>query len=448
MPISAKNVVAANAEAIKKKIKDGIGQQQREWRVNGHDRLVLVTRPTGRGVFYFIYRPQHGKKQRKLRLGEFPSYTLAEAIKDALERRLQVEKGGDPALDRTQQNASLTFQALAQEFLTKGSLSATTQQTYKWTFDKDVYPQIGDKPASAVTEDDIFAICAKIRSRGAVHQPQRTKTAISGAYDWGRTRGYVKSNPTKNVPYQGDGESRRDRVPSDDEIRAIWHAPTKTRMSLAMTIIIKLGILLGQRRTQIAGTRVSELKDLDGTKPTWVIKASEKRLGKTVLEGRMKNKTEQRVYLSRQAAMLFAKASQECSFNDYVFPAATDRVKEGRTRKPHIHGESVSKAVARICESENIDDVIFHDMRRAITTHLGNRGDVSESVQRMILHHEAQGVTGRVYDQASRESQLRHAWQLWADHVEKIVCISQSTVGDPPAEPSHEAEALFNIDCP
>ena len=59
--------------------------------------------------------------------------------------------------------------------------------------------------------------------------------------------------------------------------------------------------------------------------------------------------------------------------------------------------------------------------RRAITTFLGDRDDVSDRVLDMILHHTRDDVTGAHYDKARREKQLRKAWQLWANQIEKVV---------------------------
>lgn len=434
MPIKAKKRVVANIEAIKRKIREQKDQPQAEWRVEGHDGLVLITRPSGVGIFHFFYRPQLGGKQRKPKIGEFPTVSLADAIRSAMELRLQVEKGGDPALDRAVQKASMTFKELAEKFLAESDLADTTRQTYTWTFKKDVYPIIGDKPASTVTADFIFAICDSIRKRGTTRQQQATKTAIGGVYKWGITRGYVKTNPTRDVPNQAEGKSERDRVPTDAEIAALWNAPDGTRMSAAMRIIIRLGILVGQRRTQIAGTRAVELRDLDGERPMWVIPARATKRGKAVGSARTKNAEAQTVHLSTQAAALFAEALGTCSNGEYVFPADTDRVRNGKTRKPHIHGESVTKAITRARTEDDalkqaranaaadvgaseIEELTFHDLRRAIASYLGNREDVSDRVIQMILHHEPDDVTGRHYDKAKREAQLRRAWQLWADHV-------------------------------
>ena len=74
-----------------------------------------------------------------------------------------------------------------------------------------------------------------------------------------------------------------------------------------MRLIIQLAMLTGQRRTEVAGARLSELHGLEGQEPAWIIPGDVNKRG-NILEGRTKNGREQRVPLSRQAAELFRRA--------------------------------------------------------------------------------------------------------------------------------------------
>jgi hypothetical protein len=66
----ASNVVAFNDPAVRKTVREGRGVPQKEWRVGDVSGLVLITQPSGTGVFYFFYRNSLGKN-RKLRMGEY-----------------------------------------------------------------------------------------------------------------------------------------------------------------------------------------------------------------------------------------------------------------------------------------------------------------------------------------------------------------------------------------
>lgn len=431
----AKNEIVANEESVKRKIKEGAGQKPAEWRLKGQPGLVLRTYPSGVGAFYAYYR-QHGKR-RKLRLGDFGPVPLRDALRRAREVHAAVDQGGDPALERASVKASMTFRELTETFMTDAGRSETTCTLYRDVLSRDAFPLFGDKPAAAVTDDDIFAMCRRIKARGTDRVAQLTKSAVGGVYRFGIRNGYVKSSPTKDVPNQQEGKSIRKKVPTDAEIAALWHAPEMSgRTSVAIKLIIRLAILTGQRRTEVAGAKVSEVKD-----GVWTIPAVDKRRKAAPSDGRrMKNGQEQRVYLSAQAAALFDEALRECSDGTYFFPSQGVRGKpDQKTRKPHIHGDSVTQAVRELCAKAGVEDVRIHDMRRAVTTFLGERDDVSGRTLDMIIHHKRSddrdedrttAVTGTHYDMSKRAGQLRHAWQAWADHVDTLVTAGAATAGN------------------
>ena len=417
MPTKASKTVPAKTEAIKAKIAQGKGRPQAEWRVDGEPGLVLITRQTGVGVFFLIYRPKHGGKQRKLRLGEFPATTLAAARSLALEARAKIDQGADPAIERSALRASETFEVLAKRMLAEAPLSAKTRKDYADALGRDAYPVIGSKPSALVTPDDVHEVCRRPKERGAKVQAQRTKAAISSVYRWAIKQRLVKRNPGREAPNQLDHKPvPRTRVPTEAELAKIWREANKApRLSTQVKLIIKLAILTGQRRTEVAGARVAEL-DLE--QGTWTIAASVIKADRVVTEGRMKGKRQQTVYLSTQAAKLFGEALTTCSDGVHLF-AADDRKNE--TRTGHISGESVSRAMARLRNEAGIDNLTIHDMRRAIGNFLKNNG-IGREVRDLILHHKDMSVDGEHYSAtATMEKQCRGAWQLWADHVSKVV---------------------------
>lgn len=239
-------------------------------------------------------------------------------------------------------------------------------------------------------------------------------------YRWALRERLVKANPCKDIGRRSPKVART-RTPTDGELKALWHAADRadTKLSAALKLIIRLAIVTGQRRTEVAGARVSELQ-LDGDAPLWVIPGDVNKRGK-IIEGRTKNGREQRVPLGHQAVELFREAVRECGDGEYVFPADTSKVKIGGTpRTPHINGDSVSMAMRRLREAVDVEDVSIHDMRRAISNWLKDQG-VSREVRDLILNHKDPSVTEEHYSATARmERQVRQALQMWADHVWKI----------------------------
>ena len=427
MPRAARNTVPAKAESIRKRIKDQMDKPACNWRVEGHDGLTLVTYPTGAAAWWFVFRLR-GDKQRKIKLGDVSSMTLAQAAQKALEYRADVGRGANPQHTR---HAGLTFKKLAEQCLAEHpSLAATTRRNYAYCLKADVYPEIGHKPASSVKPDDIAAICRRIKTKQKIVHAQRVKTTIGGVYAWGMRESLVGINPARAVPNQQTVRSVRNRLPSDDEIRTVWQAvDAAPRMSRAMRIIIKLAIVTGLRRKEIAGARVDELSG-----DTWTIRGDVAKAGRIVDEGRMKSGREQVVYLSRQARVLFDESLKDCANAKYVFASDPLGNAKSQVKYPHINADSVSRAMRRLCDDAQIEDLHLHDMRSAIVSRLDD-ADVQESIQNAILHHTPQDVTSVHYRRSKREVRLRAAWQIWADYVERVVS------GQPAVTPVSNDEA-------
>jgi integrase len=271
-----------------------------------------------------------------------------------------------------------------------------------------------------VTTDYIIKICKSIEATGAQVQSERTKATIGGVYRWAIRQRLVKANPTKDIGRRSP-KVARERNPTDAGLTALWQATERadTKLSKAMKLIVKLGILCGQRRTEVCGARVSELR-LEGDAPVWVIPGDVNKRGK-IIEGRTKNGREQHVPLSPQAVGLFRQALSECGDGEFVFPADMSKVKIGKTpRTPHINGESVSMAMRRLREAAGVEDISIHDKRRAISNWLKDQG-VSREVRDLILNHKDPSVTESSYSQSARmEKQVRQAMQMWSDHVWEI----------------------------
>jgi len=331
--------------------------------------------------------------------------TLAEAIQKAMEARARVGRGEDP---KAGAKARMTFQEATERLLASGTLKQTTSGEYRRALYKDAIPLFGAKDVTAVSEDDIYAMLRRIEKRDSKRQADVTKMAVAGVFKPLRKLGYVKRSPTRDIPNLYKSEPR-EHVASDDEIRTLWK--DSERLSPAMRFIIRLTILTGQRRKEVAGAKVSEVVG-----DRWVVPASVKAKGRIVTEGRMKNSEEQTVYLSTQAVVLFGEARLTCADGTYFFASEKPG---GRTS--HIHVESVSRAVRRIRRS----NVVLHDLRRSAETWMVENGYIDALTSGKILHHKRQDVTGKHYDKAKHEAALTKAWQAWADHVEQLVARSE-----------------------
>ena len=255
--------------------------------------------------------------------------TLAQALGEAERLRPLIRQGADPVSQKAANREALTFADLAAERLDKGDpLRPGTQRDYRHVLGKDVLPAIGNIPAKAVTRDDVIRVLDVISARGSNRRADTARTVISSIFSHGLDRGIVSENPASGLRNRHDYQPR-DVIASPADIRLLWSAMDdgEAAMSAAVATIVRLALLTGLRRTEIAAARREEL-DLNSESPVL-----------TIPRGRAKNRNAHRVPLSRQAASLFRQAVEAAGDSEFVFP--------GERSLSHIASRSVSKAMER-----------------------------------------------------------------------------------------------------
>ena len=300
-----------------------------------------------------------------------------------------------------------------------------TKSDYREALERDVLKALGSVAAEDITGTQIARVLEYIESRPPAyvdrkkwHPPKdykgrnaahKARCALGSIYRWGVKRQLIATSPCMGLGYIQRPVVRERKV-TDAELAKLWDAlDTVTGMSVPMRSLIRLVILTGQRSSEVAGARTSEL-ELNGAKPRWAISAA-----------RMKRKRSQTIALSCQAAKIFSKVL-EGSASELVFPAdeqRSDRLEGSGPRKPHIHGESVSKAMTRLCAHAGLQNLRAHDMRKALATWASDNGILPHVID-YILHHAPRTTTGAHYDFSTMDPLVRPALQLWADHIEAV----------------------------
>ena len=246
-------------------------------------------------------------------------------------------------------------------------------------------------PLHQIARRDVAARLTEIAEHHGPMSGNRARAALHGFFVWAMQQGLVETNPVAGTAAPAP-EVRRDRVLSDDELRAVW--------ALAGDLgdfgtIVQLLILTGQRREEVGGMTWQEL-DLE--RALWSIPAE-----------RSKNRQAHEVPLSSPALMLLQSRLRDDK-RDLVF---------GIGKGPF---SGWSKAKARLDTRSGVQDWRLHDLRRTVVTGMAETGiqpHIIESVVNHISGHKA-GVAG-VYNRATYSSEKRSAMAAWADHVQTVV---------------------------
>ena len=393
-------------KAIKKAVRERLPTVT-EYRIEGARGLVLLVLPSGTATWYFHYNAEVGKKRerRKLKIGRLDEVSLAQALGEAERLRPLIRQGGDPVSQKIANREAMTFADLAAERLEKGDpIRPSTRRDYLHVLGKDVLPAIGNIPAKAVKRDDVIRILDVISSRGANRRADTARTVISSIFSHGIDRGLVSDNPASGLRNRHDYQPR-DVIATPDDIRWLWTAMDDglAAMSPNIATIVRLALLTGLRRTEIAAARKTEL-DFVSSSPVL-----------TIPRGRAKNRNEHRVPLSAQAASLFRQAVEAAGNSEFVFP--------GERNLSHIASRSVSKAMERTRAKLEIKDITMHDLRRTVGTYMSQYG-VPKDVHERILNHGGTrkgSITESVYNRYEYDAEKRAALELWADALDGII---------------------------
>ena len=401
-------LLPANLKSIQKAVRAAASAGTPvEFRVEGARALVLNVLPSGTATWYVHYDVVTGRQRsrRKHKIGRLDEVSLADAIAEAERLRPAIRKGADPASDRVTERTAMTFSDLVEARFDQGdALRPATEEDYRHVLGRDVLPRLGPLPAKSVTRDHIIAVLDTIAARGSTRRADTARAVISSVFSFGLDRGLVEANPASGLRNRHDNQPR-DVVAGPDQIRLLWRSMEEGTavMSESMKDIVRLALLTGLRRAELAATRREDL-DLTSAMPLL-----------TIPRGRAKNRNRHRVPLSPQAAAIFRNAVARAGESLLVFP--------GERPDASILPRSVSRAMQRTRERLGIADITMHDLRRTAGTFMSQLG-VPRDVRGRVLNHGGKrsgNLTDGVYNRYEYDAEKRAALELWADALDSML---------------------------
>lgn len=258
-------------------------------------------------------------------------------------------------------------------------------------------PHIGAKRIGDVTKHDILSVLDGIVDRGSPVTANCVLAVMRKLFNWASdVRSLIVVSPCKGIGAP-TAELSRDRVLSDDEIRAAWAAFDDT--GLPVGPLAQLLLLTGQRLSQVAEAQWSEI-DLEAK--TWKIPKE-----------RTKNGRAHEVPLS-DAAVEFIRALPRIEGRaGYVFTATG--------AQPVSNLKRLREALRRAASERDVAPTL-HDLRRTVATNLQKLG-VRLEVTEAVLNHVSgsrKGIVG-VYQRHEYAEEKRAALEAWANELDAIV---------------------------
>ena len=361
--------------------------------------LYLVVQPTGRKAWAVRYRFEG--KPRKLTLDA--GLTLASARKAATDALHELERGNDPAALKFDAEAKAekaatererdTVQRLAEQFIEKYAKRKTRPSSWRQAehvFNNIVLPAWRGRVVHDIQRRDIRELVENV----AVDRPvmaNRALAHLSRFFNWLCEQDIVAASPCAGVKPPAK-ENARDRVLSDDEIKALWHACDA--IGGAVSPVVKLLLLTGQRCGEVVGMRRSEISG-----DVW-----------TLSPARTKNKERHEVPLSGRALAIIE--AMPAIDEDFVFTSS-------KTKR--LGNMSHAKA-ALDASMKPKQPWVLHDLRRTAASGMAALGIKLPVIEKVLNHKSGsfRGIVG-VYQRHEYAAEKRDALQRWANHVEGLV---------------------------
>ena len=346
--------------------------------------LRLVLQPTG--VRGFAVRTRVAGKPVKITLA--PGLDLAAARDAARDLLAEVAKGNDPRAARRQRGAT-TLGAISELYLkdVAGGVRPKTLAERQRHLRRDWRP-FHARPLGEISRREIVAHLMMLKDGHGPVAANRSRASLHVLYEWALAADLVEANPVAATKPPTRREIARDRVLSLEELQAVYRATAGAR---DYDLIVRLLMLSGQRRQEVAGMRWSEI---DLPRRIWLIPAQ-----------RAKNGRAHKVPLSQQVFDIIAHRPRVPG-RDLVFGEGAGG----------FSGWSRSKA--RLDRRSGVFRWTLHDLRRSLVTHLNELG-VAPAVIELAVNHISgvkAGVAG-TYNRAEYMNERARALQLWADHV-------------------------------
>ncbi len=333
------------------------------------------------GAKSWVYFYRMGDRQRRLTLGHYPSTSLSEAREKWRKAKEDLDLGKDPARKET---SSDNFESVAREWLKRDQAHNKTVGEVTRILEKEFLPSWRNRSIKDISRHDILLLLDAIADRGSLTMARRVAAYIHRLFRWSVSRGIIEFNPAADLPKPGR-EISRERVLTDDELKAVWKAAGEVGWPYGDAI--RLLILTGARRGEISGLRWSEVQD-DCLR----------------LPGERTKNGEAQTFPLSKPALAIIEGLPRIAGSEFVF---------GREIGKGAWSQAKKTFPAKIAPWR------IHDLRRTVSTGMNELGTEPHIVE-AVLGHKVAGVAG-VYNRAKYEEAKRTALEAWGAHVVSLV---------------------------
>lgn len=418
-----------------KKVENAL-PRKKEYKLHDGDGLFLRIRPSGAKSWLFSFSLPNDSKLIRMTLGSLKKISLKEARAKLPELHDQVSQGIDPrnarAAKQAENTSAITMQKLFNDWIEfvklAGQITPTWIKRHEDRWRLHLRKKLGNLFVKDVARAHLAGALDAMTRKGIKEETRKALTTLNLMLDYGLTRHSIESNPARMLKpkdFAASANRSRDRVLNLAELRMLWQTLDKTiylktrkeykpAMNPVITTAIKILVLTGARRTEVAAMRWDELSFESGT---WLLPAN-----------RTKNRQAHTIYLSQIAINLINDLKKRTDKSEFVFDNGSS----------YIHPDSLTNSINRLIKVPDdpkktkrastapLSDMrpfSVHDIRRSAATAWGEYLKVKPHVIEQMLNHQPLNKLIATYQRAVYAEEQKAAWLAWGELVEqKVVC--------------------------
>jgi integrase len=363
----------------------------------------LKIRASGTHSWVFCFRPKGAgrrEQSRTITIGTWPRVTLDAARTKATALAGEVAQWRDPAADlrvartREKRVVSAAIEGYGASIRRRKLVAAEAVES---GLKRELAP-IAAREIDKLVRSDFVAIIEALENAGRPGSAANLRKYCHSLLEWCLSQGTIRHNVLAGLrrPRSSRAErlenQRTGRALSDDQIGALWSAAGNLG---PFGGLIRLGLLSGMRRGELAGLRWSDVRD-----------------DRIVLEAHVtKMGVAHEIPITATVRALLNSQSRTSS--PLVFPSL----------RTGDEMEGWSKLTPRAVHASGVP-FRLHDLRRTARTIMSRCG-VAEDVAELAIGHLRRGLVGTYNKDSAWEARV-DAFERVGDHVARIV----TTPGD------------------
>lgn len=356
---------------------------------------------TGGVTFFYRYRWQG--KPVQLSIGDYPTYSLAQARDRRQQFRAWLSEGYDPRqkvlVEKAERIEALTVDQ-AYDYWVKHycipegliKIDANTR-----SFHKHISPRIGRVMVDQTVKAnwlDVFDEMGRLVITGEM------LSLMKRAFRFCHNRGVIKNNPLESLRRSdvGIAAKMKERRLSDEEIKVVWDA--LFALPPSQQLVIRFMILTGCRAAEI---RKSRWDWYNFNEKTWTVPAEDYKTGKTIRRA------------LPEVAIRLLQEHKRGSVTSHVLTPAQFRDKEDIPPTQAL----VSTYSMQVIRKTGMKQWSLHDLRRTVATRLSELGAPPHVIEKLLGHHMG-GVMAR-YNLHDYMDDQREWLGIWQNHLQSII---------------------------